>query len=67
MIFPLFSGGKLVDPTPEIQKEKQSELDRVARQFGGGGGVDMTKFPDFKFPGIVYGFFTLRELKWAIQ
>ncbi|XP_046659046.1 ATP synthase-coupling factor 6, mitochondrial-like [Homalodisca vitripennis] len=44
------SGGKLVDPTPEIQKEKQSELDRVARQFGGGSGVDMTKFPEFKFP-----------------
>jgi F-type H+-transporting ATPase subunit 6 len=46
------SGGKnLVDPTPEIKKEKENELDRVARQFGGGGGVDMTKFPDFKFPG----------------
>ncbi|KAG8262592.1 Atp5jp [Homalodisca vitripennis] len=44
------TGGKLVDPTPEIQKEKQSELDRVARQFGGGSGVDMTKFPEFKFP-----------------
>lgn len=41
----------MVDPTPEIQKEKLAELDRVARQFGGGGGTDMTKFPDFKFPG----------------
>ncbi|XP_054258317.1 ATP synthase-coupling factor 6, mitochondrial [Macrosteles quadrilineatus] len=47
------SGGKtLVDPTPQIQKEKEAELDRVARQYGGGSGVDMTKFPDFKFPDV---------------
>ncbi|XP_055324077.1 ATP synthase-coupling factor 6, mitochondrial [Sitodiplosis mosellana] len=38
-----------VDATPEIQAELKSELDRVAKQFGGGKGVDMTKFPDFKF------------------
>uniref|UniRef100_A0A0K8TQT7 ATP synthase-coupling factor 6, mitochondrial n=1 Tax=Tabanus bromius TaxID=304241 RepID=A0A0K8TQT7_TABBR len=42
-------GGKLVDPTPEIEKELKNELDRIAKQFGGGEGVDMTKFPEFKF------------------
>lgn len=44
-----FSGGKLVDGTPEIEREMKTELDRVAKQYGGGEGVDMTKFPDFKF------------------
>ena len=42
-------GNKLVDPTPEIQKELTSELEKLSRQFGGGPGVDMTKFPSFKF------------------
>lgn len=27
----------------------KTELDRVAKQFGGGAGVDMTKFPELKF------------------
>ncbi|XP_011311755.1 ATP synthase-coupling factor 6, mitochondrial [Fopius arisanus] len=43
------SGGKMVDPTPELQKEIKSELERLATQYGGGPGVDMTKFPAFKF------------------
>ncbi|KAK4296951.1 hypothetical protein Pmani_030598 [Petrolisthes manimaculis] len=43
------AGGKLVDATPEIERQLQQELDKVARQYGGGAGVDMTKFPDFKF------------------
>merc|ERR1711915_498152 len=43
------AGGKLVDVTPEVQRELQQELDKVARQFGGGPGVDMTKFPTFSF------------------
>ncbi|KAK8406613.1 hypothetical protein O3P69_007307 [Scylla paramamosain] len=43
------TGGKLVDATPAIEKQMQQELDKVARQYGGGAGVDMTKFPDFKF------------------
>lgn len=45
----IFRGGKLVDATPDIQREMKTELDRVAKQYGGGEGVDMTKFPDFKF------------------
>ncbi|XP_057340779.1 ATP synthase-coupling factor 6, mitochondrial [Microplitis mediator] len=50
------SGGKLVDPSPEIQKELKSDLERLSTQFGGGPGVDMTKFPQFKFedPKIEY-------------
>lgn len=27
----------------------KTELDRVAKQFGGGAGTDMTKFPELKF------------------
>ncbi|XP_017892121.1 ATP synthase-coupling factor 6, mitochondrial [Ceratina calcarata] len=41
------SGGKLVDATPEILREKQSELDRVAKQFALKG--DATEFPKFQF------------------
>ncbi|GLV42212.1 ATP synthase coupling factor 6 [Carabus blaptoides fortunei] len=43
------TGGKLVDPTPEIERELKAELDKVAKQFGGGEGEDMTKFPSFKW------------------
>ncbi|XP_012276957.1 ATP synthase-coupling factor 6, mitochondrial [Orussus abietinus] len=44
------AGGKLVDATPELEKERQTELEKVARQYGGGPGTDMTQFPQFKFP-----------------
>ncbi|XP_063387531.1 ATP synthase-coupling factor 6, mitochondrial [Cydia fagiglandana] len=43
------AGGKLVDPSPAIQKELKTELEKLEKQYGGGSGVDMTKFPDFKF------------------
>ncbi|XP_018014572.1 ATP synthase-coupling factor 6, mitochondrial [Hyalella azteca] len=43
------SGGKLVDSTPQVEKQLQQELDKVAKQYGGGAGTDMTKFPSFKF------------------
>jgi F-type H+-transporting ATPase subunit 6 len=39
----------LVDATPEIQRELSQELDKLAKVYGGGEGVDMTKFPEFKF------------------
>nr|CAD7428079.1 unnamed protein product [Timema monikensis] len=42
-------GGKLVDVNPEIEKELASELDKLAKQYGGGEGTDMTQFPNFKF------------------
>ncbi|XP_029670200.1 ATP synthase-coupling factor 6, mitochondrial-like [Formica exsecta] len=41
--------GKLVDPSPEIISEQQSELEKLNVQYGGGKGVDMTQFPQFKF------------------
>ncbi len=44
------AGGKLVDPSPAIQKDIATELDRVRRVYGGADGADMTKFPTFNFP-----------------
>ena len=41
------SGGKLVDATPQTEADLAAELDKVAKQYGGGKGVDMTKFPEF--------------------
>lgn len=35
--------------SPTLEKEMKTELDRVAKQYGGGAGVDMTKFPEMKF------------------
>jgi len=46
--------GKLVDPNPQIEKDLKSELERVAKIFGGGAGTDMTKFPTFNFKDPVY-------------
>ncbi|XP_055381363.1 ATP synthase-coupling factor 6, mitochondrial [Condylostylus longicornis] len=46
------AGGKLVDASPQIEKELKTELERVAKQYGGGQGVDMTKFPEFKFDDV---------------
>ncbi|KAJ8941945.1 hypothetical protein NQ318_013279 [Aromia moschata] len=43
------NGKSLVEPTPDLEKELKTELEKVARQYGGGAGVDMTKFPSFKF------------------
>lgn len=42
-------GGKLVDPSPEIERELKQELEKLAKQYGGTGGADMTAFPSFKF------------------
>lgn len=44
-----YSGGKLVDPSPEIEKELKTELEKLEKNYGGGSGVDMTQFPSFKF------------------
>uniref|UniRef100_A0A182TQ12 ATP synthase-coupling factor 6, mitochondrial n=1 Tax=Anopheles melas TaxID=34690 RepID=A0A182TQ12_9DIPT len=43
------AGGKLVDATPEIQRELKQEMEKLAKQYGGGQGEDMTAFPAFKF------------------
>ena len=31
----------------------QAELDKVAKAYGGGPGIDMTAFPDLKFADLV--------------
>lgn len=49
MIISSFRGGKLVDPSPAIEKELKTELEKLERQYGGGSGADMTAFPSFKF------------------
>ena len=43
------AGGKLVDATAETDAEMKREMDKIAKQFGGDAGTDMTKFPDIKF------------------
>ncbi|CAD1474743.1 unnamed protein product, partial [Heterotrigona itama] len=40
-------GGKLVDASPEIEKERQSELDRIRKQYNIQG--DPKEFPKLKF------------------
>lgn len=47
--FYISRGGKLVEPSPEIEKELKSELEKLERQYGGAPGTDMTAFPSFKF------------------
>lgn len=46
-------GGKLVDPTPEIDKERKAELEKLATQFGCPPGTNMTAFPTFSFTGML--------------
>lgn len=55
-----FSGGKLVEPSPEIEKELKNDRERVMKQFNVKAGADLTKFPSFQFsdppletPGLV--------------
>lgn len=43
------AGGKMVDATAATEAELANELERVAKMYGGGKGVDMTKFPDLKW------------------
>lgn len=45
------SGGKLVDPSPEIEKERASELDRLQKQYNPTNS-NMTEFPKFQFKGM---------------
>lgn len=48
--FYCFSGKKLFDASPAIQRELTAELEKIAKIYGGGAGVDLTKFPTFTFP-----------------
>jgi len=41
--------GATVDASEASKAELQAELDKVAKSYGGGPGVDMTSFPEIKF------------------
>ncbi|CAK9832250.1 ATP synthase-coupling factor 6, mitochondrial [Anthophora retusa] len=43
------AGGKLVDPTPEIEHERRAELDRIIKHYDLKG--DLNEFPKFSFQG----------------
>ncbi|EEB16355.1 ATP synthase coupling factor 6, putative [Pediculus humanus corporis] len=43
------SSGQLVDPSPELQKELQSDRDRLMKQFGMKSAEEAKQFPNFKF------------------
>merc|ERR1711962_64089 len=43
------AGGKLPDATKETEAAIAMELEKVAQAYGGGAGVDMSKFPVLKF------------------
>ena len=43
------AGGKFVDATKQTEADLAAELEKVAKNYGGGKGVDMSKFPDFKW------------------
>ena len=38
-----------VDATALTEAHLAAELDKVAKQYGGGKGIDMTKFPEFNW------------------
>ncbi|XP_012149096.1 ATP synthase-coupling factor 6, mitochondrial [Megachile rotundata] len=42
------AGGKLVDASPEVEKERASELDRLQKQYNP-TNTNMTEFPKFQF------------------
>ena len=39
----------MVGASEATQLELQAELDKVAKAYGGGAGVDMTAFPELSF------------------
>ena len=43
------AGGKMPDASKETLDALAMELEKVSAAYGGGAGVDMTKFPEFKF------------------
>ncbi|XP_076331018.1 ATP synthase-coupling factor 6, mitochondrial-like [Tachypleus tridentatus] len=42
-------GGGLVDASPDTQKQMKEELEKIEIQYGGGKGIDLSKFPTFNF------------------
>lgn len=46
------ASGKLFEATPQTEKELKDELEKCERQFGGGPGIDLTKFPTLQFKEV---------------
>ena len=46
------SGGKLVDASKATETALQTELDKVAKAYGGGAGIDMAAFPKLEFKDV---------------
>ncbi|XP_016990566.2 ATP synthase-coupling factor 6, mitochondrial [Drosophila rhopaloa] len=44
--------GKPIDAGPEYEAELKEALERLALQYGGGEGIDLTQFPKFVLPDI---------------
>ena len=38
-----------MDATAQTDAEMKREMEKIAKQYGGEAGTDMTKFPDMKF------------------
>jgi len=43
------SASGLENASPEIKAELEAELERLAKQYGGQAGANMTDFPTFQF------------------
>ncbi|XP_014665784.1 PREDICTED: ATP synthase-coupling factor 6, mitochondrial-like [Priapulus caudatus] len=43
------AGGKLVDPSPEIEKEMRDDQEKIKRQYSDGKDVNLAEFPSFQF------------------
>lgn len=42
----------MVDPTEDIERERQAELERLAKQFGAPNKAAMAEFPKIQFKGM---------------
>merc|ERR550532_3763202 len=49
----LVAGGRADREQGRISFRRGAELDKVAKAYGGGPGIDMTAFPDLKFADLV--------------
>uniref|UniRef100_A0AAY4CK15 ATP synthase peripheral stalk subunit F6, mitochondrial n=1 Tax=Denticeps clupeoides TaxID=299321 RepID=A0AAY4CK15_9TELE len=58
------SSGGVVDAGPSYQKNLNEELGKLQRLFGGG---ELTKFPEFKFPGQLFVFCRSLNLICALK
>ena len=47
------SGGKLVDGTPQLERDLKDDMDKVDRMYSA-TGPDFLKFPTFKFEGLKF-------------